>query len=76
MVLDGRMLRKIFGPKREKVREGFKNLHTEEFHDLNSSPDITRVVKSRTIRWVGHVACMEKKDVCSVSVGKPEERCM
>jgi len=38
MVFDGRMLRKIFGPKREEVRAGFRNLNTEEFHDLNSSP--------------------------------------
>jgi len=74
MVFDGRMLRKIFGPKREDVRAGFRNLLTEEFHDLNSSPNITRVVKSRTIRWVGNVACVGKKNVYSVLVGKPEER--
>jgi hypothetical protein len=74
MVIGGRMLRKIFGPKREEVRAGFGNLSTEDFHVLNSSPNITRVVKSRTIRWVGDLARMGKKDVCSVMVGKPEER--
>jgi hypothetical protein len=74
MVIGGRMLRKIFGPKREEVRARFGNLSTEKFHDLNSSPNIRRVVNSRTIRWVGDLAYMGKKDVCSVLVGKPEER--
>ena len=48
MVFDGRMLRKIFGRKREEVRAGFRNQHTEALHDLYSSPSSTRVVKSRT----------------------------
>jgi len=61
MVFDGRMLRKIFGPKREEVRAGFRNVHTEEFHYLNSSPNITRVVKPRMIRWVGNVALYGKE---------------
>jgi len=74
MVFDGTMLRKVFGSKREEVRAAVRNLHTEEFHELNSSPDITWVVKSRTIRWVGDLACMGKRDICSVLVGKPEER--
>jgi hypothetical protein len=74
MVFDGRMLKKIFGSKREEVRAGFRNLLTEVFHDLNSSPHVARVVKSRTMRWVGCVVCMGKKDVCSVLVGKPKKR--
>jgi hypothetical protein len=68
------MLGKMYGPKREEVRAGFRYLHTEELHDLNCTPNISRVVKSRMIWWVGHVACMGKKDVCSVLVGKPEGR--
>jgi hypothetical protein len=74
IVFGGRMLMKIYGPKREEVRAGFRYLHTEELHDFNSTPSISRVVKSRKISWVGHVACMGKKDVCSVLVAKPEGR--
>jgi hypothetical protein len=67
MVFDGRMLRKIFGPKTEEVRGG-----SEELHDLYS-PNIM-VVKSGTIRWVGHVAYTGKKHACRVLVDKAEGR--
>jgi len=48
----------MFGPKREKVTDGCKKLHNTELHNLYSSPDIIRVIKSRRMRWAGHhVAC-------------------
>jgi hypothetical protein len=63
----------IFGPKRNEVTGVWKKLHNEELHDLYSSPTIMRVIKSRGMRWAGHVVRMgERKGVCRVSVGKPE----
>jgi hypothetical protein len=66
-------LTKIFGLKKDKVRREGRKLHNVELNDLYSSPNIVRVIKSRKIRWVGHVARMgEGKDVYCVLVGKPE----
>jgi hypothetical protein len=56
-VLENRMLRKIFGSKREEDGS-WRKLHNDELHSLNSLPNIVRVIKSRSMRWVGHVACM------------------
>jgi hypothetical protein len=66
------VLRKIFGPKREEG--GFwRKFHTDELHSLYSSPNIVRVIKSRRMRWVGHVARMgEGKGVYRVLVGRPK----
>jgi len=65
-------LRRIFGPKREEVTRKWRKLHNKELNDLYSSPNIVRVIKSRT-RWVGHVARMgERRDVYRALVGKPE----
>jgi hypothetical protein len=51
----------------------WRKLHSEELHNLYSSPDIIRQVKSRRMRWAGHVACIgEEREVCKVLVGKPE----
>jgi hypothetical protein len=50
------MMRRIFGPKRDELTGGWIKLHNEEFHDLHSSPDISRMIKSRRMRWAGHVA--------------------
>jgi hypothetical protein len=50
------VLRKIFGLKRDEVTEGWRKLHNEELHDLYSSPSIIRIIKSRRMRWAGHVA--------------------
>ena len=66
------MLRRIFGPKRDKVRQ-WRKLNNEELNDLYSSPNIVWVKKSRRMKWSGHVAHMgERKDVYSILVGKSE----
>jgi hypothetical protein len=59
-VFENRALRRIFGPKRFEVMGEWRKLHNEELHDLYSSPstDIIRIIKSRRMRWVGHVARM------------------
>ena len=66
------MLRRIFGPNRDKVIRQWRKLYNEELNDLDSSPDIVWVIKLR-MRWVGHVACMgERRSIYRVLVGKPE----
>jgi hypothetical protein len=50
------VLRRIFGPKRDEITGGWRKLHNEELHDLYSSPGIIRIIKSKRMRWVGHVA--------------------
>jgi hypothetical protein len=55
-VFENRVLRRIFGPKREKVMGEWRILHNEELSGLYSLPDIVRVIKSRRMRWAGHVA--------------------
>jgi hypothetical protein len=57
-VFENKVLRRIFGPKRDDVTEGWRKLHNEELHDLYSSPSIIKIIKSRRIRWLGHVARM------------------
>jgi hypothetical protein len=65
-------LRKIFGPKREEDGS-WRKLHNDELHSLYSSPNIIRVIKSRRLRWAGHVARMgEGRGVYRVLVGRPE----
>jgi hypothetical protein len=72
-VFENRVLRRIFGPKRDEVTGEWRKLHNEEFHNLYSSPDIIRQVKSRRMRWTGHVARMgEERKLYKVLVGKPE----
>jgi hypothetical protein len=58
-----RVLRRIFGPKRDEVTGEWRNLHNEEFQNLYSYPDIIRQVKSRRMRWAGHVARTGDKSV-------------
>jgi transcription termination factor 2 len=66
-------LRRVFGPKRDKVTGEWRELHNEELIDLYSLPNIVRVVKSRRMRWAGHVAHMEEeRGVHRVLVGKLE----
>ena len=66
-------MRRIFGPKRDGVTGEWRKIHKEELNDLYSSPNIVRVIKSRRLRWAGHVARMaEGRGVHKVLVGKPE----
>ena len=66
-------MRRIFGPKWDGVRGQWRKLHNEELNDLYSSPKIARVIKSRRMRWAGHVARMEEvRGVHKVLVGKLE----
>jgi hypothetical protein len=72
-VFENRVLRRIFGPKRDEVTGGWRKLHNEELHKLYSSPSIIRMIKSRRMRWAGHVARMgEKRKAYRILVGKPE----
>jgi hypothetical protein len=71
-VLENRVLRRIFGPKREED-PSWRKLHNDELHSLYSSPNIVRVIKSRRMRWVGHVARMgEGRGVYRILAGRPE----
>jgi hypothetical protein len=66
-------LRRIFGPKRDEVTGGWRNMHNEELHNLYSSPSIIRMMKSRRIRWAGHIAPMgEKRNLYRILVGNPK----
>ena len=70
---ENRVLRRVFGTKRDEVTGEWRKLHNEEFSDLYTLPNIVRVVKSRRMRWAGHVARMgQGSGVYRVLVGKPE----
>ena len=72
-VFENRVLRRIFGPKRDEVTGEWRKLHNEELNNLYCSPNIVRAIKSRRMRWAGHVARMgEGRGVYRVLVGKPE----
>jgi hypothetical protein len=72
-VFDNSVLRRIFGPRRDEVRGEWRKLNNKELSDLYSLPNIVRVIKSRRMRWTGHVACMrESRDVYRVFMGNPE----
>jgi hypothetical protein len=74
-VFENRVLRRIFGPKRDEVTGQWRKLHNAELHNLYSSPGIIRQIKSRRMRWAGHVARMEEgRNVYTVLVGKPERK--
>jgi hypothetical protein len=57
-VFENRVLRRIFGSKRDEVTGGWRKLNNEELHGLYYSPNVITMIKSRRIRWAGHVACM------------------
>jgi hypothetical protein len=72
-VFENRVLRRIFGPKRDEVTGERRKLHNEELRDLYSSPSMIRIIKSRRMRWAGHVARMwEKRNAYMLLMGKPE----
>jgi hypothetical protein len=72
-VFENKMLRRIFGPRRDKITGDWRRLHNEKLNNLYSSPTIVQGIKSRRMRWAGHVACMgEERGVYRVLVGKPE----
>jgi hypothetical protein len=74
-VFETKVLRRIFGPKRDEVTGEWRNLHNEELHDMYSSPSIIRIIKARRMRWAGHLARIgEKRNACRLLVGKPEGR--
>jgi len=70
-VFKNRLLRRIFEPRRDEVTGEWRKLHNLELNDLYSSPNIVRVIKSRRMRWAGHVARMGARCI-QVLVGKPE----
>jgi hypothetical protein len=72
-VFENRVLRRIFRPKRDEVTGEWRKLHNEELHNLYSSSNIIRLIKSRRMRWAGHVARMgEERNVYKALMGKPE----
>jgi hypothetical protein len=74
-VYEDRMLRRIFGPKRDEVTVEWRRLHNKDLHAPYSSPNIIRMIKPRRLRWAGHVARMsEKRGAYRALVGKPEGR--
>jgi len=74
-VFENVVLRRIFGLRRDEVTGEWRRLHNKELNDLYSSPNIVWVIKSRRMRWAGHVARMvEERVVYRVLVGKPEGR--
>jgi hypothetical protein len=72
-VIENRVVRRIFGPKKDEVTGKWGKWHNKELHDLYYSPSIIRIIKLRKVRWVGHVARMrEKRKAYMLLVGKPE----
>ena len=69
-VFENRVFRRIFGLKRDRVTGEWRKLHNEELSDLYCSPNIVRVIKSRRMRWAGHVERMEEKESCAQGFGE------
>jgi hypothetical protein len=72
-VFENRLLKRIFGHKRDKVAADWRKLH-KELHNLYSSPHIIRIIKSGRMRWAGHVAQIEERNAYGILVGKPERK--
>jgi hypothetical protein len=73
-VSENRVLRGIFGPKREEVVAGWRRLHNEELHNLYTSPHITRLINSRIMKWAGHVARTRSIKMYKILVENPKRR--
>ena len=73
-VSENRVLRRIFVPKRDEVNGEWRKLISEELNDLYCSPNIARVIKSRRMRWAGHVTRMGERSVYRFLLGKPEKK--
>jgi hypothetical protein len=73
-VFEDRVFRRVFGRKRDEATGEWRNLHNEEQNDLYSLPSIVRVVKSRRMRWAGHVVCIGGRGVHRVLWGSQRER--
>ena len=72
---ENKVLRKLFGAKKDEITREWRKLHNAELHALYSSPNIIRGLKSRRLRWAGHVTCMEQsRNAYRILVGKPEEK--
>ena len=72
-VFENRVLRRIFGLKKDKVTGEWRKLHNEELNDLYCSPNIAQLIESRRMKWAGHVVRMGTRGVYRVLLGKPEE---
>jgi hypothetical protein len=71
-VFENRVLRRLFGPKRDEVTGDWRKLHNEELHNLYSSPNVIRIIKSRKMRWAGHVVRMgELRNAYRILMEKP-----
>jgi len=71
-VLENRVTRRIYGTKREEGMRGLRRLHSEELHNLYASKNIIRMIKSRRMRWMRHVARMREINTYSILVSKPK----
>jgi hypothetical protein len=72
-VFENKVLRRKFGPKGDEVTGEWRKLQSEELHNMYSSPDVTRLIKPRRMRWAEHVSCIgQEKKLHKVLVGKPE----
>jgi hypothetical protein len=73
-VFENRVPRRIFGPKKDEMTVGCGKLHNEELHNLYSAPSIIRMIKTKSMRWAGHVARLrDKRNAYMLLVGKPEK---
>jgi hypothetical protein len=74
-VFENRVLRRIFGPKRDEVTGGWRKVYNEELHNLHPSSSIIKMIKSRRMRWTKHVAqLVDKRNVYRILMGRPEEK--
>ena len=73
-MFENRVLRRIFGPKRDEVTGEWRKVHNEELNDLYCSPNIVRMIKSRRMRWAGHEARMGRWEACADFCGETQEK--